>query len=178
MFISLLDNFDSVLVELHNTVPVINPPVCSVCSDATHNEGKCVYDILYDTTPLPTDIIDMICVMKNESDVNDKFTHRQRNLMKKCLEQLHISYIGREIETNLDNIIDGSVTMEFLIDKFDNIKNCNCCSRHRIRKPVNITDDSYTWYISDVETERERICKCTCRHNSRTLSECFLQYFA
>lgn len=176
MFNSINDNFENVLTELCNIVPTIDPHDCTVCPSRNHKEGKCLYDVLHDITPFPTVIIEMICCIKKESDDNDVYIQRQRNLMSRCLKYLPVVCIDRDISSHhLDDIIFGNIPKDFLIEMFHKLKNCDCCSRHQFRKPIELTDDSYKYYASD--EERERKCKCACRHNSRVLSSCFLEYF-
>lgn len=177
MFNPLTDNFDNVLVELRDNVPVVDPHTCTVCSSRDHEEGKCLYDVLHDITPFPTVIIEMICDIKKESDDNDEHIHRQRNLLSRCLKYLPITYIDKEIESNTDNLISGNISKDFLLERFYKLKNCDCCIRHQFRKPIELTDDSHIQYVSDIERDREYSCKCTCRHNSRILSECFIEHF-
>jgi len=175
MFISLIDDFKSVLSELRRTVPVFEPYTCTVCSSRQHKEGKCLYDALHDITPIPTDIINMICDIKKESDDNDVLIQRQRNLMYRCLKYLPVVHVDREINSNIDNILNGNISEDFLVDRFHIVKNCDCCSRHQIRKPVDITDDSHTTYVSN--TERVHNCRCNCRHNARILNVWFMELF-
>lgn len=175
MFISLIDDFKSVLSELRLTVPVFEPYTCTVCSSKHHENGKCVYDVLHDITPFPSVIIDMICDIKKESDDNDVLIQRQRNLMSRCLKYLPVAHVEREINSDIDNILDGCIEEDCLLDMFQIVKDCDCCSRHQIRKPVEITDDTHTTYVSNMESEHVYKCKCTCRHNARILNVLFME---
>lgn len=176
MFVSLIDDFKGVLSELRRTVPVFEPYSCTVCSSRQHEDGKCVYDVLHEITPFPTVIIDMICDIKKESDDNDVNIQRQRNLMSICLKYLPIVHVDREINSNIDNILGGNITEDFLVDKFHIVKDCGCCSRHQLRKPTDITDDAHTTYVSNIVHEHK--CKCNCRHNARILNVWFMEFFA
>lgn len=175
MSYSLINTFENVLTELRDNVSTIDPYTCTVCPSRKHEESKCLYDVLHDITPFPTVIIEMICDIKKDSDTNDVYIKRQRNLMSQCLKYLPVMYIDKEINSNMDNIMSGNISKDFLIDRFYKLINCDCCNRHQFRKPIDIIDDSYTYYVSNVE--RERKCNCTCRHNSRVLSECFLEHY-
>lgn len=175
MLDSIINNFENVLSEVRNVVPVTNPYVCTVCSTSHDDEGKCVYDVLHEITPFPTVIIEMICVLKKESDDSDMVISRQRNLMSQCLKYLPIACVDKEINSRINNIMSGNISMYFLITRFHKLKNCDCCSRHQFRKPFDLTDNSHTSNIT--VSEKERKCKCTCRHNSRIISDCFLDNF-
>lgn len=177
MFDTVINNFENVLSEVRNVVPVTNPNVCTVCSTGHDDEGKCVYDALHEITPLPTVIIEMICNLKKESDDSDMVTSRQRNLMSRCLKYLPIACVDKEINSRINNMLSGNISRYFLITRFHKLKNCDCCSRHQVRKPVDLTDESYISNVTDTDTEKERKCKCTCRRNSRFISECFLTNF-
>jgi hypothetical protein len=175
MFVSLTDDFKLILSELRRTVPVFEPYTCTICSSRQHKDGKCLYDVLHEITPFPTVIIDMICDIKKESDDNDVLIQRQRNLMSRCLKYLPIVHVEREINSDIDNILSGNITEDFLMDMFQIVKDCDCCPRHQIRRPVDITDDTHTNYVSNMKSERVHKCNCSCRHTARLLNVLFTE---
>jgi hypothetical protein len=56
---------------------------------------------------------------------------------------------------------------------FNNLNNCNCCTRHKRNTPMTITD---TWdedpimYMENITKMEKKNCKCKCRHYKRIIA--------
>ena len=76
--------------------------------------------------------------------------------------------LGIIVHNNFDNLEKKQ--------HFNNLNNCNCCSRHQRNNPKDINetwDEDPIMYMEKLTKNEEKVCKCKCRHYKRIIANTY-----